>query len=953
MKMKRNLFLIAFIIIGANLKAQTLAWSKLTDSTVTYSSPRAVDLTGDGVLDIVIGAGKEAAVTNFGIIALDGATGDHLWTVQTRNEVFTSAQFHDITGDNIPDIFLGGRDAQLYAINGANGSIIWEFWPHANGDWTLDGLYNFYSPQIIPDQDGDNIPDLLVTNGGDHAAPVWQTNRPPGHVMIISSVTGSQIARVEVPDGAETYCSPVVAELKGDGTLYVIFGTGGETLPGSLWVVELEDVKNEDLSNAVALATHPTLGFIAPVAVGRFTSGNHLDIIAHGYDGTIYRFSGLNFSQVWSHSFPGTETSAAPVIGNFTGNIVPDVFGVLYKGVAPSYSDFYQVMINGETGALVYKDSLLNMHFASSAAFDSNGDGRDEVLISGAIHVGHFRHQMMLIDFQNNTNIPFWNHEGGSNIGSTPWVGDLDNDNLLEVVFAFRRDSLNPMGWKGTYVKRLNTNITMPIKDIAWGSYMGTNYDGHYNYQFINCGSGSILSNVVQSNPSCNGFSDGKITPVTGNGTGPFTFLWSNGSVGSTLENISAGTYNLIVTDASGCSEIRNFTLVDPYVISFGGMQQVTCPGGNNGMVTVSSTGCYCMFSGCNFLWETGATGYTLTGATTGMYTVTITHLDGCIVVDSVFIPEGIATLGTSQQMEVSCNGNSDGTIILNPNFGGTAFNWSNGDNTSIINGLQAGTYSVTATDPRGCSEIQNFTITEPDPIALTATSNEPLCNGDANGEIELLSTGGTPPFHYTFEGNTSTTTLYTGLIAGVYTYSTVDANGCTSAVQTETLSQPNALSANSSSQPETNLGDNDGTASVTVSGGTAPYSYLWNDNSAQTTATASGLASGSYDVIITDANGCIFNATVFVNHTTGVNEVELANQIQVSPNPANEFIKINLGSSGVIKLEIIDVSGRIVMQYSVNSQATINITSLSEGSYYLRFNNGTVQKTQRLIIVR
>jgi hypothetical protein len=950
--MKRILFLIALFAIYLIPQAQTLGWSRLTDSTVTYSSPRAVDLNGDGVLDIVMGAGKEAAVTNFGILAFDGVSGAPLWTVQTRNEVFTSAQFHDINGDNVPDIFLGGRDAQLYAINGATGAIIWEFWPHANGNWTTDGLYNFYSPQLIPDQDGDNIPDLLVANGGDHAAPVWQTNRPPGHLMIISSVTGAEISRVEVPDGAEIYCSPTVAELRGNGTLYVIFGTGGETLPGSLWVAELDDVKNEDLSAAVALVTHPTLGFIAPAAVGKFTPGNHLDIIAHGYDGTMYRFSGSDFSLVWSRSFPGTETSAAPVIGNFTGNIVPDVFGVLYKGVAPSYSDFYQVMLNGETGALVYKDSLLNLHFAAPVAFDSNGDGRDEVLISGAIHVGHFRHQMMLIDFQNNTSAPFWNDEGGCNIGSTPWVGDLDNDNLLDVVFAFRRDSLNPMGWKGTFVKRLNTTFEMPIKDIAWGSYMGTGYDGHYNYQFTNCGFGSILSNVVQSNPSCNGLSDGKISPVTGNGTGPFTYLWSDGSVGDQLLNVPAGQYTLIVTDATGCSEIRNFTLSDPYVISYGGMQQVTCPGGNNGTVTVSSTGCYCMFSGCNFLWETGQTGYTLTGASSGMYTVTITHLDGCVVVDSVFIPEGGPTLGSAQQMNVSCFGSADGTVILNPNFQGTSYVWDSGESTETINGLDAGTYTVTATDPRGCTQTQSFSITEPDAIQLTSSATQPLCNGDANGEIELSVSGGTAPFLFTFEGNTTGSTLYTGLSAGTYSFSTEDANGCTTSLQTEVLVEPQSISATSSSVPETNLGDNDGTASVMVSGGTAPYSYLWNDNAAQTTSSATGLASGNYEVVVTDANGCTFSTTVFVSHTTSIDEKESVFTVQLSPNPANENVRIELGSQEMMQLEILDLSGRIVLQSTVQQQAIINTSLLSDGSYHVRIGNESMQKVIRLVVV-
>ena len=112
--------------------SQSTVWSAFTDSVVSYSSPRAVDLNNDGIKDVVIGAGKEGQQTNFGILAFNGANGSLLWSVPARNEVFSSPQFQDITNDNIPDVFIGGRDAQFYAINGANGNIIWQFFPHNN-----------------------------------------------------------------------------------------------------------------------------------------------------------------------------------------------------------------------------------------------------------------------------------------------------------------------------------------------------------------------------------------------------------------------------------------------------------------------------------------------------------------------------------------------------------------------------------------------------------------------------------------------------------------------------------------------------------------------------------------------------------------------------------------------------------------------------------------------------
>ena len=98
----------------------------------------------------------------------------------TRNEVFGSAVFQDITNDGIKDVFITGREAQFYAIDGSDGSVIWDFYPYGT-DPADSGWYNFYTPQFISDLDGDTFMDLLVTNGGDHSAPEWETNRPRTH----------------------------------------------------------------------------------------------------------------------------------------------------------------------------------------------------------------------------------------------------------------------------------------------------------------------------------------------------------------------------------------------------------------------------------------------------------------------------------------------------------------------------------------------------------------------------------------------------------------------------------------------------------------------------------------------------------------------------------------------------------------------------------------------------
>ncbi len=846
--------------------SQSTVWSAFTDSVVSYSSPRAVDLNNDGIKDVVIGAGKEGQQTNFGILAFNGANGSLLWSVPARNEVFSSPQFQDITNDNIPDVFIGGRDAQFYAINGANGNIIWQFFPHNNLNPNDSGWYNFYSAQFIPDMNADGKPDLLLANGGDHAAPIWQTNRPPGHLLVLDAVTGNRLARAVSPDSAEIYCSPVVADIKGNGVLYVLFGTGGETLGGSMWAVELQNgLMQNNLSNAIPLVSHPTRGFIAPPSLAKMANDGTRDIFVQGFNGSVYRFYGGNFSLKWSKNFPGTESSAAPVIGNFTGNIKPDLFCVLYKGIAPSYTDFYQVMLDGATGNVIYTDSISQLHFVSGNAFDSNGDGRDEVLISVNNNSGSFKHQLKLIDFQNLTVNNITPNEAGVNIGSTPFVGDINGDNLIDILYAYRADSTNPMGWKGMYVKRLTTTYQLPSSGIAWGSYMGTNFNGQYNSNLVDCGQGSVISYLAAVNPTCNGFNNGYIIPnLSSTATPPFTYLWSNGSVDSVLANLGPGAYSLTVIDSSGCFETTTSTLSDPYVISFGGLFPPTCEGGTNGQVTASSSGCYCMFSGCTFLWNTGQTGYTASNLSAGTYTVTITHGSGCVVVETVTIPDGTPVVSNTVVTPVSCFGGNDGSISITPSFPSSAqFNWNTGATTDSVGGLTAGNYSVIVSDARPCFDTLQFNITQPTDIVLAL-----------------------------------------------------------------------------SSLPETSTGTQNGIAMVSTTGGTLPYSFLWNDPLSQIDSIASGLASGMYSVVVTDNNGCSKTDSVLVDITTQINEINSVGLTKLFPNPAigNSTLTIT-GNLMHAKLELLDCHGKILQTHQLENDSTFTLErkNIADGFYFCK----------------
>jgi outer membrane protein assembly factor BamB len=169
--------LIYFFFLSLLCNAQNPQWTFSVDSVANLSSARAADLNNDGIPDIVFGAGKDGAASANGIIAVNGSNGQLLWKRPARNEVFGSAIFQDITADGIPDVFITGRQAQMLAINGANGQLIWDFFPY-NSNPADSGYYNFYNPTFVSDFTNDGIEDILVSNGGDHAAPVWVTDRP-------------------------------------------------------------------------------------------------------------------------------------------------------------------------------------------------------------------------------------------------------------------------------------------------------------------------------------------------------------------------------------------------------------------------------------------------------------------------------------------------------------------------------------------------------------------------------------------------------------------------------------------------------------------------------------------------------------------------------------------------------------------------------------------------------
>ncbi len=389
-----------------------------------------------------------------------------------------------------------------------------------------------------------------------------------------------------------------------------------------------------------------------------------------------------------------------------------------------------------------------------------------------------------------------------------------------------------------------------------------------------------IFANVSVTDVLCNGQATGEATASPDGGAGgPYNISWSSGDTGTSAENLSAGNYTVTITDNSGCDYDTTFTVneLPPIDIVLDEAADASCFGASDGSVSITVSG-----GAPPVLTDwTGPGGFTegsedLTGLVAGDYTVLVTDDNGCTALLTVSVGEPAEIIATADITDVLCFAETTGALDVTVSNAVPPVNYSwtgpGGFSSSDedLTGLEAGSYDLTVTDNSGCSETFTFTVNQPTSIDINSFITDVACNGDNSGVIDVNPSGGTPPFTFSWSGPggfTSANEDLTGLQAGVYELSLTDGAGCIHLFSFEVL-EADPIDVSTDLTPISCNGADDADINITASGGSPPYNFSWTGPGGFTSndEDLNNVGSGTYDLTLTDDQGCTALASVVIN---------------------------------------------------------------------------------------
>jgi gliding motility-associated-like protein len=483
-----------------------------------------------------------------------------------------------------------------------------------------------------------------------------------------------------------------------------------------------------------------------------------------------------------------------------------------------------------------------------------------------------------------------------------------------------------------SYVWSNTTQTTSMITGLSGGSYDVTiTYDGGL--------SARVISGILVSEPSMLEIGSISFTKVTNGGDGGininvvggtpgYTYMWSNGATTEDLVNVDAGPYSVTVTDSRNCTAAFGpYTVATAPQIS-GTSTDITCFGTITGAVDINVSGGAAPYA---YLWSCPGTVDSgtgdISGLAAGMCTVTVTDANNCASTMTFNIdgPASAISVNPTIQNDNTNDGNGSIMLAVSGGWGDYQFDWSDGTmtqypNSNNLSGIFGGSYTVIITDGGGCSmtfgpfNVEGLRVVATDIMAVQ-------CFGDNNGAIDILVTGGSGTYTYDWTCASSTNPTIdadgniSGLTSEICTVTVTDVTQNRTSTTSFTVPGPSqslvvTVTANCANEA-------DGSLEATVSGGVSPFSYAWNTNPAQSTATVTGLSAGDYSVLVTDSVGCqVMGLTTVVNCTD--EDCYTAMDV-ITPNEdgKNDFFIIDCAASGSNKLRIFTRWGQEVIEYS------------------------------------
>ncbi|NNM15701.1 MAG: hypothetical protein HKO56_03495, partial [Bacteroidia bacterium] len=439
--------------------------------------------------------------------------------------------------------------------------------------------------------------------------------------------------------------------------------------------------------------------------------------------------------------------------------------------------------------------------------------------------------------------------------------------------------------------------------------------------------------NISSTNVTCFGGNDGTATGSALNGTAPFSYSWSNGGTTATINNLTAGSYSLIITDAVGSTGSCTVTISEPgeLSISCSVLQNVTCAGGSDGALDFIISGGTQPY-GVSVVGSGGIpvniNGIVSGGLLANTYTVTVTDSSGCTDTCMVTISEPDSLIATCViDQEILCNGqHATASASAVGGTGSYSYLWSNGSTTATNDSLLGGTYTITITDSLGCTSECMVVIVEPAPLTVACSIDQEIsCAGANDGAASVIATGGTAPYTYSWS-NGMTTASISSLSPNTYTVIVLDSNGCVntcSVIINDAAPLAPIVAGSNSPLCDNNL------LMLSASGTYSSYAWVGPNtfsSAMQNPSFVGGVAaSGMYTVTATDTNGCSTSDSILVTINACFN---LGDQTWVDINQDGLFNGSDTALAGVL-VTLHDSAGAVIGTATTDSTGNYLFTDL------------------------